>query len=291
VIRWLGDDAAVVRARGYAVTSIDTVVDGVHFRRSQLTGPEIGHRALATALSDLAAMGLGPGGEAYLALGVPEDIESEYVLSVIAGAGELAAHHEFTIAGGDVTRAPALMLSFTVVGWTDDPGEVVGRDGAEPGDLVGVTGTLGGAGAALAVLDDRATGPAIRDRYARPTPQLTLGRKLADAGAHAMIDVSDGLATDARHLARRSGVHIELSLSDLPLAGGVAEIARQLRIDPGRFAATAGDDYELCVCMPPNAAAEIDSQRLTWVGRVFDGPAGVVFTDADGELSGFEHSF
>ena len=86
-------------------------------------------------------------------------------------------------------------------------------------------------------------------------------------------------------------MRIELSLGKLPLSPGVPETASQLGADAGRFAATAGDDYQLCVCMPASAAAALDSQRLTWVGRVVPGPAGVVFTDADGELSGYEHSF
>ena len=132
VVRGLGDDAAVVRGRGYAVTSVDTMVDGVHFRSGELAPGEIGHRALAGALSDLAAMGA-PAGEAYLALGLPPGTELDSARALITGAAELARQLGVTIAGGDVTAAPALVVSFTVVGWVEDPGELVGRDGGAPG--------------------------------------------------------------------------------------------------------------------------------------------------------------
>ncbi len=309
VVRWLGDDAAVVRARGYAVTSVDSMVEGVHFRRDQLSPEEIGHRALAGALSDLAAMGA-HAGEAYMTLGLPVGTQLSDAVSVARGAQALASRLEVSIAGGDVTAAPGLTVSFTVVGWASDPGELVGRDGAQAGDVVAVTGALGGAGAGLALYDaparaDSISEPvaqALRQRYGRPEPRLADGLALSALGARAMIDVSDGLAADARHLASRSGVRIELSLERLPLAHGLVEIAGQLGVDPRVFAATAGEDYELCACLPASVWVACDAESasdgpaggiaagLTRIGQVAAGPSGVTFTDAAGRLSGYEHS-
>jgi thiamine-monophosphate kinase len=302
VLRGPGDDAAVVRARGYSVTSVDTMIDGVHFRRSQLSPAEIGRRALGAALSDLAAMGATPG-EAYVAIGIPAGAGDD-ALELIAGARALADRLGVTIAGGDITSAGLLVVSMTVVGWEPDPGRLIGRGGARPGDFVAVTGDLGGAGAALAVLDGAAEPPpeplwtTLRARYTDPEPRLEAARALATIGATAMIDISDGLATDAGHIAHASGVTLELSLASLPVAPGVAPVAEQLGRPPSELAATSGDDYELCVCVAPNArtsaARRLLTQvglKLTWIGRVRKGPPRVGFSDSSGELAGFEHSF
>jgi thiamine-monophosphate kinase len=281
VVRWTGDDAAVVRARAFAVTSIDTVVEGVHFTRSTHSPPQIGRRALATALSDVAAMGADPG-EAYVSLVCPRDFEEP--LELVRGMEALAEECDTTIAGGDVVRGPALTVTVAVTGWADREEELVGRDGARPGDLVGVTGELGGSEAGRLLLERGAREPAeLIRRHLCPEPRLGEGRALAAAGATAMIDLSDGLATDARHVAEQSGVELRIRLADVPAAPGVTPEA----------AATGGDDYELLVTVPPERRSEAaEAARLTWIGEVVRG-AGVVLLGPDGPvegLTGYEHA-
>jgi thiamine-monophosphate kinase len=284
LVRGVGDDAAVVRAGGaLCVTSVDAMVEGVHFRldgEAAEAPADVGWRALAGALSDLAAMGA-RAGEAYVALGVSPEVGERGALALMRGALELAALADTTVAGGDVVTAPVLTVCVTVIGWAEEKSELRGRDGARIGDLVGVTGRLGG-------------------RPRRPVPRLREGRALAGAGARAMIDVSDGLAADARHLGESSGVRIQIELARLPLAEGVSGWEQ---------GATAGEDYELCFTAPPSARThvervlhEVGGAQVTWIGSVIPaGPAGkgaeapgVSLLDERGEeiaLRGFEHSW
>jgi thiamine-monophosphate kinase len=303
VVRAIGDDAAVVRARPLCVTSVDAMVDGAHFRlRDGWTAPaDVGWRALAGALSDIAAMGADPG-EAYLVLGLPRGFSERDALELVRGAGELARETTTTIAGGDVVAAPSLTVSFTAVGWADDERELVGRDGAQVGDLVGVTGRLGGPAAARAVLDGRAHAGSIDRavaRLRRPSPRLREGRALAAAGARAMIDLSDGLATDAAHVGRASNARLQLALERLPLEDGVEDVCEQLSLPGWRLAATGGEDYELCFCAPPRARQDIrlalercGDTPVTWIGEVVSGEGGASLLGGGGgevRLEGFEH--
>ena len=292
VARWIGDDAAVVRTAGagVAVTSIDVMVDGTHFRLGRDAPADIGWRALAGALSDLAAMGV-EAGEAYLALVLPRGFGNDAALELHAGAAALARETGTTIAGGDVATGAALTVAVTVVGWAADEAAVVGRDGARPGDLVAVTGELGASAAGLLVLDGIAGSSALAERHRRPRPRLSEGVALARAGASALIDLSDGIATDARHVALASGVCLHLDAAALPIAAGVEEVAAAASESAVRLAATGGEDYELLACVPPDRRDAVDAAvPVTWVGEVAAGTPGLEWSGVRAEdWRGFEH--
>ncbi|MGH2980314.1 MAG: thiamine-phosphate kinase [Solirubrobacterales bacterium] len=305
VIVGSGDDAAVVRPGGsVAVTSVDAFVEGVHFRLVTTSLRDLGHKCLAASLSDIAAMGALPG-EAYLAVGLPDHLGERETLELADGARTLAEEHGVQICGGDLTRADELFMAVTVVGYANGADRLVTRSGARPHDLVGVTGALGGSGAGLLLLDrkpagiDVQTGARLLDRHLRPRPLLKAGRALAAAGVSAMLDVSDGIASDLERLCEQSEVGIEVRLDSLPVDEGVADVAAAVGIDPVELAAEAGEDYELLLTAPEDArgaverAGEDSGSPVTWIGRASDGEeAALTLLDETGRprrLAGWDH--
>ena len=243
-------DAALL-ADGLVVTQ-DALVEGVHFRLDWISWRELGFRAAAVNLSDLAATGAEP--EALVVtLAAPSETELADVVELYEGIGEAGV----PVVGGDTTRADSLMLSVTAIGRSE---RVPGRAGARPGDTVVVTGPLGAAGAAFR-----------RGAYVRPPIRLEEGRRLA-ATAHALMDVSDGLAVDAARIAERSGVRIEIELERVPLAEG-AELE-----DLG-----FGEDYELL-------AAVAEAGDFYEIGRCLEGSGVALLREGEEVvLGGWEH--
>jgi thiamine-monophosphate kinase len=270
-----GDDAAITLPRGATATSVDALVDGVHFRRD-LAGPaQIGHKALATALSDLAAMGAETG-EAYVVLGLPPDFSEKECIELLDGMAALAREVGTELAGGDLTRSDQLFLAVTVVGHASDPETLVRRTGARPGDALVLTGEVGGAAAGLELLEQRRAGAnrALVERQLEPTPRLAAGRALALVGATAMIDLSDGLGGDAAHLAQASGIKLKIDAAAVPLAPAAVALSEATGREPW-WLLSGGEDYELLACMPPaqleQATTEVMSKggvALTQVGEV-----------------------
>jgi len=276
--RGLGDDCAFVEVGGTTLAiSIDLSVEGVHFRRDWLSPQEIGYRAAAAALSDLAAVAAEPTA-LLLALGAPEQ-EPEATLHAVAdGVGEAVRHAGAVIIGGDLTRAPQLVVDCCVVGRCESP---VRRSGARPGDVLVVTGSLGGPLAALTAWQaGREPSPEARHRFARPEPRHQAAAYLARLGARAMIDLSDGLGGDLQHLLAASGVGARLDADRIPVHAAATREAQAAGEPAWAFAARSGEEYELLAALPvgtTEAVLRAAPVPLTVIGAVEAEPGARAF--------------
>jgi thiamine-monophosphate kinase len=264
--RGIGDDAAIldVPAGERLVVSTDATVEEVHFRRPWLKAEEVGWRATTAALSDLAAMGATPLG-ILVSLTVPQDWRRD-LPAIADGIGAACEQGEAWIVGGDLNEGVHLTLAITVLGHAASP---LTRAGAQVGDTLYLTGELGGPGVALgAWLRGGIPDSAHRARFAHPEARLEAGRWFASHGAHACIDISDGLAGDIAHLDAASGVCCRLDLGALPRIGGVGSDE----------ALASGEEYELLVAAPSLDTAAVSAasggRRLAAIGAVEAGPPG-----------------
>jgi thiamine-monophosphate kinase len=290
IVRWgtrargLGDDAAVLQVpRGDSlVASVDSAVEGRHFQREWFSAREIGYRAVAAALSDLAAMAARPLG-VLVAVTIPAEWRQE-LDELAEGIGEAASASGAPIVGGNTTDGDALSITTTVLGTAFS---VLRRDAVRDGDNMYLTGRLGGPAAALRALrGGKKPDLEHRDRLVHPTPRIREARWLAERGAHAAIDVSDGLAADLGHLAAASGVGIEVDLDCVPRVSSVSALD----------AAASGEEYELVVAAA-GALDAVEFERtfgipLTVIGRARAGEVGVMLSQGGARVAnppGYDH--
>jgi thiamine-monophosphate kinase len=284
-----GEDVALLSVGGKTLAlSTDLSIEGTHFLTDWLTLEEIGWRSAAAALSDLAAVGATPLG-VLVALGVPADAGDVDVAAVMRGVGQVTLEVDARVLGGDLSKAPAWTVAVTVIGEVAKP---TSRAGGTPGDLLYVTGELGGAHAALQTWlhrKGRDMHPEARERFAHPLPRIAAGRALS-ASATAMMDLSDGLAADAWHIAAASNCGAVIELDTLPVAAAALAFVKGSREDAALFAAEGGEDYELLVALPHGLEPPILNVKLTRVGRLVAGD-GVQFLSGSTPVlpKGFQH--
>lgn len=266
----IGDDTATLE--GGRVVTLDSLVEDVHFRLAWTSFHDVGYKAAAVNLSDLAAAGAQP--EAFIVgLGLPGATTLDHAVALYEGLNE----HGVPVRGGDTVETPVVIVTVTAIGRST---RVPGRGGARPGDAVVVTGALGAAAAGVRVLERGVQGADdLVTAHARPPVRLAEGQQLAGV-ATAMVDLSDGIGVDAGHVAAESGCRIEIVSEQLPLADGLERAG-------GELFWAMGEDYELLATLPPDAAAEL---RFPVVGRCTEG-SGVVVTLAGEPIDtpGYEH--
>jgi len=305
VIVGLGDDAAVLEPLpGLALFTCDTMVEGVHFRRRWATPRQVGWKVLVQNLSDIAAMG-GEPTAAVVSLALPGDLPVSFVSELYDGLESAAREYGAALAGGDTVGSPGpVAITVALLGHVN-PGEVIRRSGAQAGDALLVTGTLGGPAAGLRWLERRRkitpeVEPAVR-ALLEPVPQISAGRVLARSGrVHAMIDVSDGLADDASHLAEESGVGVRVYDARLPIHPAARIVAEALGESAMALARAGGEEYELlftCAAAEAEGLTELllreAKTAATIIGEVTADPGERAAVTAEGAAEplgrGYQH--
>ncbi|MDA1360876.1 thiamine-phosphate kinase [Glycomyces luteolus] len=266
-----GDDAAVVTAPdGRVVACTDMLVEGNHFRRDWCSAADVGHKAAAANLADIAAMGARP--TALLAaVAAPQDLPAEWLEGLASGLAAEAAAVGAAVIGGDTTRGELLTVTVTALGDLEGRDPVL-RSGAKPGDVLALAGRIGWAAGGLNVLSRGFRSPgALVGAYRRPQPPYPAGRDAALMGARAMIDVSDGLLADVGHIADDSGVAIDVDTAALPVPEAMRNAAEALGADARGWLLTGGEDHALAAVFPPDVLLPEGWRRI---GTVSEG-AGV----------------
>ena len=283
-----GDDAAVLAAPdGRVVVTTDVLVDGVHFRRDWSSARDVGRKAAAQSLADVAAMGALTSG-IVVGLSAPPDLPVAWVLELADGLRDECLEVGTTVEGGDVVRSDRLQVAVTAMGDLQGRPPVT-RSGARLGDVVAVAGTLGKAAGGLAVLGRGFKSPRVLvEAYRRPTPPYAAGPAAAKAGATAMCDVSDGLVADLARIAQASGVAIDIHSAALAIADALVDAAAALSVDPLGWVLTGGEDHALAACFPPTAQIPDGFVRC---GDVGPGEPGSVSVDGRpfDQAGGWDH--
>jgi thiamine-monophosphate kinase len=307
VVRGIGDDAAAFRATPgrLSLVTTDLLLERVHFLRDALSAPELGWKAMAVNLSDIAAMG-GIAREAFVGVAVPQGCELDYLDGLFAGMREAAARHAVNILGGDTTASHAdLAISIAVYGEVPEH-EMLTRDAARPGDVICATGGLGDSRAGLHLITgnipiDTPELERLRAAHVRPEPHLREGRLLAaSGGARAAIDVSDGLSSDLAHIVEESRVGARLFADRVPVSDALRHYCDRFGRSALAVALSGGEDYVLLATVAPDRAtiiaerfAQAFGRPLHRIGEITD--TGVMeIVDADGAVrplapTGWDH--
>jgi thiamine-monophosphate kinase len=270
-----GDDAAVIAAPdGRVVASTDVLVEGRHFRRDWSAGYDVGRKAAAQNLADIAAMGAVPTA-LLVGLVAPADLPVAWAVDLAAGLAEESAEVGASVVGGDTTRGETIVVAVTALGDLEGRAPVT-RSGARPGAVVAYAGELGWSACGYALLAAGIhDGPAeALARHLAPNPPYAAGPAAARAGAAAMIDVSDGLLADLGHIAADSGVAIDLDAAAFPISPALTATARQLGVDPLVWVLTGGEDHALVACFPPGTTPPPGFRLVGTVGEAGPAPDG-----------------